>query len=139
MIIGMRRHSDEDLLRVMREVAARHGRCSLTAFDRDRRDGLVKIWPQTISHRFGSWDAALMRAGLPLNHSEHAVINIIHICQPLDTTKLICTGGPAARAPSLSYSEASRLNLMSGGFCKACRDGYLEVESERDRTGYYDR
>jgi hypothetical protein len=69
MIIGMKRHSDEDLLQAMRDVAARHsGHCSLTTFDRDRLNGLVEIWPQTISHRFGSWDDALIKAGLPLNH-----------------------------------------------------------------------
>lgn len=69
MIIGMRRYSDEDLLSVMRDVASRHdGRCSHIKFERERLDGLVKIRPQTISRRFGSWDAALIKAGLPLNH-----------------------------------------------------------------------
>jgi hypothetical protein len=68
MITGMR-HSDEDLLEVMRYVASRNGgRCGMYAYDRMRLAGEVKIWPKTISDRFGSWDKALEAAGLPLNH-----------------------------------------------------------------------
>lgn len=71
-----RRITDEELLVAMRAHAADHdGRCSITSYQNVRRaihfGRLVAEMPpsdRTITQRFGSWDAALVAAGLPINH-----------------------------------------------------------------------
>lgn len=77
MIIGMtRRIADEELLEAMLAHARTHGgRCSITSYQNVRRairfgrlEADMPPSDRTITQRFGSWDAALVAAGLPLNH-----------------------------------------------------------------------
>lgn len=61
----------------------------------------------------------------------------LHICQPGDRTKILCSNGPSVQVAALNYSEVSRANLMNNDFCELCRDEYVEIEAERNRIGYY--
>jgi Homing endonuclease associated repeat len=57
-----RRYSDEEIIAALQACAVRLGRSpTMREFERDRQ---IRIHPQTVIERFGTWNAAKRRAGL---------------------------------------------------------------------------